>query len=211
VETLLKSFNGMPFTHNTLLSLLTGYKSPNEKIHRWMAQGVLLQIKRGFYVVSPDYSGEVISLPLIANQLYGPSYVSLDYALYHYGLIPEKVVDVTSVTTKRSKIFSSGLGRFSYVHLPAPYYSQGIFQVNESERVVFLMASPEKALCDRLVLTRNLRIYSKKALLGYLLVDLRVDKSELQTFNIPLLKACASSGAKVELLSLLVKLVESLK
>lgn len=211
MDALLKSLNGTPFTHNTLLCQLRGYKSPNEKIHRWMAQGVLQQVKRGFYVVSPAYSGEVVSLPLIANLLYGPSYISLDYALYYYGLIPEKVVEITSVTTKRSKVFDSRLGRFSYAHLPISFYAQGISQVAESDRVVYLMARPEKALCDKLVLMRNLRIYSSSALLSYLLDDLRVNKDELLTLNLQLLKVCANSGFKVKLLGHLVELVECLQ
>lgn len=211
MDALLKPFSGTTFTHSTLLTQLRGYKSPNEKIHRWMTQGVLLQVKRGLYVVSPDYSGEVISLPLIANLLYGPSYVSLDYALFYHGLISEKVVEMTSVTLKRSKVFDSGLGRFSYAHLPTPFYAQGIIQISESDRIVYLIASPEKALCDKLVLMRNLRIYSSTALLDFLLEDLRLDKDVLLALNPQLLKACASSGFKVELLGYLLKLMESMQ
>ena len=211
MDPLLLLFKSTPFTHSMPLSQLGDYKSPNEKIHRWMAQGVLLQIKRGFYVVSPDHSGEVIFLPLIANLLYGPSYVSLDYALYHYGLIPEKVVELTSVTTKRSKVFDSSLGRFSYSHLATPFYTQGISQITESDRIVYLMASPEKALCDKLVLMRNLHIYSTAALLGYLLEDLRMDEDKIRALSTRLLKACAGAGYKVGLLLLLVKLVESMQ
>lgn len=211
MDSLLKSFNGTPFTHNTLLTQLRGYKSPNEKIHRWLTQGVLLPVKRGFYVVSPVHSGEAICLPLIANLLYGPSYVSLDYALYYHGLIPEKVVEITSVTIRRSKIFDSGLGCFSYAHLPTPFYTQDIIQITESDRTVYLMAGPEKALCDKLVLMRNLRIYSSAALFRFLLEDLRVDEGELLMLNLQILKICANAGYKIELLGLLVKLVESMR
>jgi hypothetical protein len=209
-EDLLKMFGCVPIQHSSLLAVLHDYKTPNDKIHRWLQQGCLLQVKRGLYVVSPQMSGELWSLPLVANVLYGPSYVSLDYALFYHGLIPEGVVEVSSVTTRRSKFYKSDVGRFSYTHLPLPYYSLGIIQVKPAENVSYLMASREKALCDSLLLARNLRVYSVKGLESYLQQDLRLDFSELAQFDIALVKKLAESGTKSALLGLLVTLLESL-
>lgn len=209
-EDLLKTFGCVPIQHSSLLAVLHDYKTPNDKIHRWLQQGCLLQIKRGLYVVSPQTSGELWSLPLIANVLYGPSYVSLDYALFYHGLIPERVVEVSSVTTRRSTFYQSDVGRFSYTHLPLPYYSLGIIQVTPADNVRYLMASPEKALCDTLLLTRNLRVYSVKGLENYLQQDLRLDFSELAQFDVTLVKKLAESGTKTALLGLLVNLLELL-
>ncbi len=76
-------------------------------------EGLLLPVKKGLYAVSPEITGIPLSLPLVANLLYGPSYVSMDFALYHYGIIPERVIEVTSMTTKRGKHYNLQVGRFS--------------------------------------------------------------------------------------------------
>jgi hypothetical protein len=76
-------------------------------------------------VRSPKYGGTVEPME-IANPLYGPSYISLEYALSYYGLIPERVESITSVTTKRSKKFITPLGSFSYEHIPLKAYPIGI-------------------------------------------------------------------------------------
>lgn len=208
---LLKPFGCVPIQHSTLLAVLHNYKTPNDKIHRWLKQGCLLQIKRGLYVVAPHISGELWSLPLIANVLYGPSYVSLDFALYHHGLIPERVIEVSSVTTRRSKSYQCAVGRFSYIHLPLPYYAMGIVQVKPVANVSYLMASPEKALCDTLVLARNLRIYSVNGLARYLEQDLRLDFSELAQFDVSLIQKLADSSTKSALLGFLLNFLEYLQ
>ncbi|QTR50373.1 type IV toxin-antitoxin system AbiEi family antitoxin domain-containing protein [Candidatus Thiothrix anitrata] len=109
-EVLLKPFGNIPLRHHTVLSVLNGYKTPNNKISRWLDEGVLLPLKRGMYVVSPEVSGKPIAHLLVANVLYDPSCVSLDYALWHYGLIPEAVFEVTSVTPRRSRQLDTGGG-----------------------------------------------------------------------------------------------------
>ena len=98
---------------STLLSILGEYRSPNDKIVCMIDEGLLLPVKKGLYAVSPEITGIPLSLPLVANLLYGPSYVSMDFALYHYGIIPERVIEVTSMTTKRGKHYNLQVGRFS--------------------------------------------------------------------------------------------------
>src|SRR5699024_7904040 len=117
-----ESFSGAVLTHSTLLSLLEGYKAPNYKIHTLLKEGRLIGLKKGLYAVAPVEKNQLISLPLVANHLYGPSYVSLEFALYHYGVIPEYVADITSVCTKRGKMYDTPLGRFTYQQLPSEYY-----------------------------------------------------------------------------------------
>ncbi|NTV92420.1 MAG: hypothetical protein HGA72_03825 [Chlorobiaceae bacterium] len=65
-----------------------------------MDEKMLIPIRRGFYAVSPEITGIPLSQTQVANLLYGPSDVSMDYALSHYGIIPERVIEVTSITTK---------------------------------------------------------------------------------------------------------------
>jgi hypothetical protein len=196
----LRSFGNIPLMHQTVLSVLKGYKTPNNKISRWLDEGVLLPVKRGMYVVSPEVSGKPIERMLVANLLYGPSCVSLDYALWHYGLIPEAVVEVTSVTTCRSQMLETGVGRFSYQHLPDALYPIGVQSVAVAGGGYCLLATPAKALCDRLVLTRNLRMHSVKSMQQFLLDDMRFDVDEASLIDLEIIAAYQQSKHKPELL-----------
>jgi hypothetical protein len=203
VELQLKSFGNIPVMHQTLLSVLNGYKTPNNKISRWLEEGVLLPVKRGMYVVSPELTGKPIVRLLVANLLYGPSCVSLDYALWHHGLIPEKVLEVTSVTTRRSQTLETDVGRFSYQHLPNGLYPIGLESVAVEGGGYCLLAAPAKALCDRLVLNRNLRVHSVKSMQHFLLDDLRFDADESGMINLKIIAAYRQSGHKTALLGYL--------
>ena len=211
LEQKLRTFGGVPLTHGTLLSILDEYRSPNDKIVRMIDDGLLLPIKRGLYAVSPEITGMPISLPLVANLLYGPSYVSMDYALYHYGIIPERVVEITSMTTRRGKTYDLTVGRFSYTHSPPEFYSIGIDLIENPDQTVFLMASPEKALCDKLVFTRNVSIKSPKGLAALLFDDLRVDEESLARFDMNVIDDCILAGIKTDMLQALLKLVGTLQ
>lgn len=205
MDDLLKSYAGMVICHSTLQSALSEYQAPNFKIHRWLSEGQLLALKRGMYVVSPKRSGVPISLSLVANHLYGPSYVSREFALSYFGLIPEGVAEVTSVTTKRAKTFHNNLGRFSYQRLPATYYALGIQQLKVSEKISFMIAEPEKALCDWLVLTPNLSIYSTRTMRLLLLEDLRLDEEKLSRLSPTKIHEYAQAGCKTKILACLAK------
>ncbi|KZK75046.1 MAG: hypothetical protein A3K90_04295 [Pelodictyon luteolum] len=163
------------------------------------------------YAVSPDITGIPLSLPLMANLLYGPSYVSMDYALFHYGIIPERVNEVTSMTIKRGKAYDLSIGRFSYIHSHPILYSIGIDRVENEDRTGYLLASPEKALCDKLIFTRNLHVRSQRAFYELLFDDLRIDEDVLAHFDPEVIRACMSAGVKVELLRMLWQLVNGVQ
>jgi len=211
LEKKLSSFGGVPLTHGALLSILGEYRSPNDKIVRMIDDGLLLPIKRGLYAVSPEINGKPLSLTLVANLLYGPSYVSMDYALYHYGIIPERVVEVTSMTTRRGKKYDLAVGRFSYTHSPSEFYAIGIDRVENSDKTGFLMASPEKALCDKLVFTRNLNIKSREAIEKLVFDDLRIDEDSLARFDIKVIEACIDADIKSDMLRALLHLIHTLQ
>ncbi|KAA6349994.1 hypothetical protein EZS27_002610 [termite gut metagenome] len=99
----LEKFGNIPFNHAALLEMLPGYQSPNDKVSAMEKRGDIVRLKKGLYVVSDKISRKKISHELIANHLYGVSYVSLETALSHYGLILEKVFTIRSMTTKRAK------------------------------------------------------------------------------------------------------------
>lgn len=208
VPATLRQFREIPITHGVLRQRLADYRRPNDKISDWLTDETLIAIKRGLYVTNPARSGEPLSLPLIANQLYGPSYVSLDYALSYYGLIPEAVHEITSMTTRRAKTYDTPLGRFSYARSPLSVYPLGIVSTRNEAGHYFLMASPEKALCDKLLLTPNLAIHSPSGMLGYLEQDLRLDLNETTTFDRQLLQQIATAGVKQRLFEHLCRALE---
>ncbi len=207
----LRALGNMPFGHGVLMSLLADYRRPNDKIASWLASGGIVALRRGLYVLGPDLRDKPISMPLVANLLYGPSYVSLDFALSHYSLIPEGVATVTSVTTRRSRVCTTPLGLFSYAHLPAALYRLGICQAANSDGTFYLMATPAKALCDKVVHTRKLQATSVLAMQQFLLDDLRIDPDALRNVDIGVIGQCAQAGYKVRHLQTLQKAVEALR
>lgn len=147
-------------------------------------------------------------MPLCANHIYGPSYVSLNWALRWYGLIPEQVFRMTSITSRLSKTFETPLGVFDYHKVDVGYFPIGIRAVTE-EGVSFLMAAPEKALCDLILRNSYLPAKSVKGLVRYLEEDIRFDMDELSRFDTGIIKECAEKGNKKTILNNLIKIIES--
>ena len=117
---------------------------------RWVKKGLLVKLRRGWYVF-PEYLGRAGFELYIANRIYRPSYVSLHSALAFYGLIPEAVVQVTSVTTLKTFGFTNPFGTYSYKSLkPELFFGYGPKPISGDRSV--LMASAEKALLDLLYL-----------------------------------------------------------
>jgi hypothetical protein len=206
-ESYLQQFGSIPFSHGALLPVLKEYRRPNDKIAEWLRQGRLVPLKRGQYVRGE--SGEAPCLPLVANHLYGPSCVSLDYALAWHGLIPERAHEITSVCTGRGRVIQNPLGRFSYVRLPAQVYPCGIVQVSASAQETFLIASPAKALCDKILLTPRLRATSRAGMQRFLLEDMRIDGSDLRGLDLEVIRAYAACGVKTAQLRALLHCVEA--
>ena len=201
---ILNQFGVVPIDYGILASELTAYKSPRQKIVELVKEGSLIRLKRGLYVVSPKISGELLSIELIANHMYGPSYVSMESALRYYGLIPEKTYSVDSMTIKRSRKFDSSIARFKYTYCPSSYYAIGVNQVTK-DGFSFLLASPEKALCDVIIYTPQLRLRSMIALQEYLRDDLRLDMDEFFKMDISIFRECALHNKKSEELNNIIK------
>lgn len=154
-------------------SWLKVYKRPNDKISALKSEGLLTLLKRGIYIAGLKlYAGRPEN-PLLANHLHGPSYVSIDSALSFHGLILERVYSVTSMTTKVSRDFDTPIGLFGYIHLPLPYYVFGINRVRLTSEQYAMIASPEKAVCDKIVNTSGLILRSISSAGDYLLDNLR--------------------------------------
>ena len=203
----LVKLGNVPVQTGTIAACFDHLLSPNEKIRALEKDGQLIRLKRGLYVVSDGVSGKPVNACLCANHIYGPSYVSQQWALRWYGLIPERVYTMTSVTTKRTRIFENSIGRFTYEQVKPEYFAIGIDHVEE-DGITFLIASREKALCDMILHDSYLPPQSVKGLLQYLEEDIRFDMDELVTFDVSIIEACAKFGRKEMILNNLIKILK---
>lgn len=205
-----KEYTEAPITHGLVMEMLSEYNRPNDKISELIKSGELLSIRRGLYVPGPETDLPIPDLFLIANHLRGPSYVSLESALSHWGMIPERVYEISSVTLKTSKIYRTPAGRFSYQYLASPYYSFGIESVRLAPQQTALIASPEKALCDKIVLTSGITLRSIRQTRSFLIDDLRMDEDTLQSLNTSVIHSWIEDAPKKSSLMMLVKTLEEL-
>lgn len=171
-----------------LLSVLSEYARPRDKISEWLKSGDLIRVKKGLYVFGKHIALTPYSHEILANLIYGPSAISLSYALAFYGLIPERVTTITSITNKRNKTFSTPVGEFTYQYLNQSKYPVGIALSETAGRKHFLIASPEKALCDHLYLQdRKIFLKDMDSVHAYLFHDMRIDKAALRLLKINIL------------------------
>ena len=203
----LVKFGNIPVQVSAIAACFESLSSPSEKIRALEKDEQLIRLKRGLYVVSQEVSKKPINTCLCANHIYGPSYVSQQWALRWYGLIPERVYTMTSVTTKRTRIFENSLGRFTYNQVKPDYFSIGVNIVEEDD-VNFLIASREKALCDFILHDRYVPSQSIRTLWQYLEEDIRFDIDELATFDVSIIEACAQCGRKENILNNLIKILK---
>lgn len=201
----LKEYSEVPITRNIILELLVDYQRPNDKISELIKNNELVAIKRGLYIAGPETDLPNPEPFLIANHLRGPSYVSLESALAYWNMIPERVYEISSVTVKTAKTYQTPAGRFSFTHLKTPYYSYGIKNIVHSAKQSMLIASPEKALCDKIVLTPNINLRSVKQTRDFLFEDLRMDDEILSTLDTQSIQSWINNAPKKESLKMLVK------
>jgi predicted transcriptional regulator of viral defense system len=116
-------------------------------VKRSIAAGEIVRIRRGLYCLSSKYLRRKIDPVVLAQRIYGPSYISLESALSYHGWIPEAVYTVTSVSLNRSREFSTPVGRFSFTCVPQKTFYAEVSRVEKDEGS-FLLASPLKALAD---------------------------------------------------------------
>ncbi len=116
---------------------------------RWVRQGLLIRLRSGFYAF-PESAEEPGFAYYAANRIYRPSYISLHSALAFYGMIPEAVVQVTSVSSLKTCAFKSPAGEFSYKSVRKSLMFG--YEARPDGRLSVLWATPEKALLDLLYL-----------------------------------------------------------
>ncbi len=167
----------MILTTQMLIEQYQDYANPKAKIKRLVDGGDLYPVTRGIYETDKNVSGYCL-----AGAIFGPSYLSFDYALSTYGLIPETVYTFTSATFDKKKVREqeNHFGRFTYRDVPSEAYPFGIV-IKEENGYVYQMATPEKALCDKLYTMPP--VMSQKEIERMLFADLRIDKTEFEKLN----------------------------
>lgn len=167
----------MIISTDVILNQLKNYANPYGKIGRLVKEGKLIPLTKGLYVDNTNVSGLYL-----ANAIFGPSYISFNYALSYYGLIPEAVYEFTSATTekKKKKLFNNRFGTFSYRDIPVDAYPYGI-NIIEGGEYSFMIASKEKALCDKLYELPPVK--NQRELIVLLFSDMRIDEVEFDKLN----------------------------
>ncbi|MEZ5305444.1 MAG: hypothetical protein R3F11_33105 [Verrucomicrobiales bacterium] len=159
---------------------LAAYRFPRNKLSQLCDSGEIIRVKKGLFVPAP-FRGEPGVDPLVlAALIYGPSYVSVETALARHGLIPERIDEITCMSTKRARVFETPVGRFSYHPIHPRAFAAGV-RLEEAAGGAFLIAGPEKAICDRLALVSGVR--SLRDIPALLEEDLRLDLGEVLSLD----------------------------
>ena len=168
----------MIITNSIAKNNLSEYSNKNNKISRDIRDGKLFKIITGLYETDPNTPGY-----LLAGSIYGPSYISFEYALSYYGLIPERVSTITCATCdkKKKKEYNTDFGTFTYRDVPVLAYPEEII-LKEENNYSYQIATPEKALCDKLYTLAPLNNYTN--LEHMLFNDLRIDEEKFNKLNI---------------------------
>ena len=204
--TALKSLGNIPVRSATLESLFPNLRGKNQKVRQLERDGLVIRLKRGLYVCSREATGVALSPELIANHLYAPSYVSMRAALSYYGLIPEAVYTMESMTVKHSRRFDTPIGRFAYTSMSREAFPIGVRVVDEGG-YAFVMASGEKALCDMIANSPGVCLRYKTEAEAYIREDIRMDWESFVRMDPEVFEAYARVGKKAESITTIVKLL----
>ncbi len=206
MNNLLREISNIPVTNSIISSLHPNIKAINKKISELEHSNALIRLKRGLYVASPEITHTPLSTELIANHLYSPSYVSCLTALRFYGLIPEDVFITQSMTIKRGRTFNTKLGYFQYFTCSKEAFAVGI-TIAKVGNQQFLIATPEKALCDFIATTPSLNLRYKRETEEYLEEYLRLDMEEFYKMRKSIFQEYATVGKKANSVQQIINLL----
>lgn len=152
-------FESLPWSQFTTQDVAALFPGSEDRryglVKRALASGEIIHIRRGLYCLAPRYQKKSVNLYALAQQVYGPSYISLESALSWHGWIPEAVHAITTASFKKSKEFTTPLGIFSYERVPQEVFYAEVERVTDASGNVFLMATPLKALADYVYVHRK--------------------------------------------------------
>ncbi len=190
----------MIITTSMLKERLCDYSNPMDKIKRLADKGNILRLTNGIYETDKS-----VDPCLLASCILSPSYLSFEWALSYYGLIPERVIAITSASfcNRKNKTFENYFGRYEYSDIPANAFAQGVIYLEHGKYIVKI-ATKEKAICDCLCKWRTAR--NIKELKELLFDDKRIDEGEFAKCDFKLMKKLASLYNKTNL-KMLIKLI----
>jgi len=190
VDTLLLPTDA-PFDYQLLMDRLEGrFRAPRNKIQSLCRSGEIIRVKKGLYVPGTRPGEEPRVDPLVLSGLiYGPSYVSLETALSWHGLIPERVDEITCMTSKRARVFRTPVGRFTYTPINEDAFPVGV-RLESGKGGSWYLAEPEKALCDRIAQVKGLE--AMRDIPAVLEESLRIEPGDLDELRVPLVVEIAS-------------------
>ena len=172
------SGGNMIYSFDDLQIKFQGYTDIKGKIRREVQAGRLIPVARGLYETDQTISGKYL-----AGRIYGPSYLSFDFALYVYSLIPEAVYNTYTSATfdkRKTKKYQNLFGVFTYRDIPTEVYPLGVLIVEENG-YSYQIATPEKALCDKLYTISP--VSNLTELKELLFDDLRIDEDEFEKLD----------------------------
>jgi hypothetical protein len=170
------------FDYQALMAALSDYANPRDKVTVLLRRGDIIRVKKGLYVFGDELRRRPYSRELLANLVHGPSFVSLDSALSFYGLIPERIDVLTSVTTKRPKTFNTPVGSFIYRQSPKIAFHIGMDRMEQGD-LAFLIATPERALADKVRDDRGHVLNNRRDAARYIFEDLRIDTADFEQLD----------------------------
>lgn len=197
-------FGNVPVSTATIASLFPDRKAGNQKVRRLELGHQIIRLKKGMYVVDPKISRMALSMELIANHLYTPSYVSMSTALRHYGLIPEAVYLTQSMTIKHARTFDTPIGRFDYKSISREAFPIGLTSINR-QQYAFVMATPEKALCDLIANSPLVNLRYHKDVEVYLEEDIRMEMEDLRNMDVSIFEQYVQVGKKAASIKTIIK------
>jgi hypothetical protein len=202
----------LPINHSVLHETLNSeYRRPNDKISYMAQKGELISLVKGYYALGNPKQRNLYLAYNTANTIYGASYISRYTALSYYGLLSDGIRTIESMTTKRPKVVTNKLGQFSYVHLSEKVFHIGIKSINVSPISTFLIASPEKALCDLIWTTKNITFSTYQDMIYFLEEDQRIDLSLFEHADREIFEECLEYGPRPRLIKHLVRLCKEYK
>ena len=191
----LEHIGNIPVSTSAISALYSDIRAGNQKVRNLELGNNIIRLKKGLYVVNPNVSGVALSTELIANHIYAPSYISMLSALRYYGLIPETVYTTQSMTIKHSRSFDTPLGRFEYTFINRDAFHIGVTTINK-QTYAFLMATPEKALCDLIANSPKVNLRYIRDVEAYLEDDIRMDIEALRKMDISIFERYIQVGKK---------------
>ncbi len=172
----------LPYFETKELRVILGDKFTDTmliNLKNWVNKGYLIMFRKGLYAIADTL--EEVDAMILATKIYSPSYISMETALSFYGIIPEAVFTMTSITTRKTKNFKTPVGNFSYQKIKKESF--GGFETRTKNKISYNLALPEKALVDFFYLNKNIMDGSYKQFEAYRFnSDFNFDAKKLLSF-----------------------------